>query len=131
MTSCGHLAMSSRSAYVIVARSESRCTLLEFNFKERMMSYSEHFFVPSNESSDAEVSEDHHQPTAAYGWDREPRYSAKELPSRVTNVEEEDASAAASDRRRRIAWPPDPRFVWDSNWCECGQKCIAMPSPRE
>ena len=95
------------------------------------MSYSEQFFVPSNEGSDAEVREDHHQPTAAYGWGREPRYSAKELPSRVTNVEEEDASAAAFDRRRRVAWPPDSRFVWDSDWCERGQRCIAMPSPQE
>ena len=94
------------------------------------MSYSKQFFVPSNEGSDAEVSEDHHQPTAAYGSGREPRYSAEELPSRVTHVEEEDASAAVSDRRR-VAWPPESRIVWDFGWCERGQKCIAIPSPRE
>ena len=35
VTSCGHLAMSSRPAYVIVARSESRSTILVNNFKER------------------------------------------------------------------------------------------------
>ena len=95
------------------------------------MGDSEQSSVPSNEGSDAEASEDDQQPTAAYGWGREPRYSAEELPSRVTNVaEEEDASAAASDRRR-VAWPPESRFVWDSDWCERGQKCIAMPSLRE
>ena len=85
------------------------------------MSYSKQFFVPSNEGSDAEVSEDHHQPTAAYGWGREPRYAAEELPSRVTNVEEEDASAAQLSSR----------FVLDSDWWERGKRCIAIPSPRE
>ena len=94
------------------------------------MSYSKQFSVPSNEGSDAEVSEDHLQPTAAYGWGREPIYSAEELPSRVTNVEEEDASAAVSDRRR-VAWLPESRIVCDFDWCERGQGCIAMPSPRE
>ena len=60
------------------------------------MGDSEQSSVPSNEGSDAEASEDDQQPTVAYGWGREPRYSAEELPSRVTNVEEEDASASSS-----------------------------------
>ncbi|XP_065195099.1 P2X purinoceptor 7-like [Sycon ciliatum] len=95
------------------------------------MSDSEHSSVSSNEGSDAEASEDDQQPTAAYGWGREPRYSAEELASRVVNVEEEDASAAASDMiEEEYAWPPVSR-VGNTDWCECGQKCTAMPNRLE